>query len=443
MAPARTKPIVVRQKAKGPIDPAFGTKVRALRDARGLTQAQLAGEDFSKGFISLVETGRTRVSLRAAEILANRLGVAVSELMKAPDSPSAAKLEVALAQIQKLLADQRPQDALRSLEEIERAARSAFRARWLRLRARALGELGRHREAVTLLDEAVRILRASGDRAATARALFELAKAHAGLDEQAEALNLALQVEALITDRSIVDRSFELQVLSFLAGILVNLGDLSAADLRTERAKALAEDVTDLRTVADLYYNLAVTRQEQGDGEGALAYARRSLDAFEQLEDRAAVASTWNTLAWIYMKRSQYARSTEALVRAEREATDAHYGALLPWIAQTRAELELARGRVARSVELADQSIADPNASARCRALSTLIRAQALARTRAGDPEVIRAFDSAAVVLRPFGRRQEARAYQAKFEALSSRNRLREANAAALRTLELLRPSVH
>src|SRR5439155_3394879 len=157
----------------------------------------------------------------------------------------------------------------------------------------------------------------------------------------------------------------------------------------------------------------------------------------------ALIALPCNTLMRMNMNLSKYLRLTEALVAAQREATAAHYGALLPWIAQTRAELELARGRVARSVELADQSIADPNASARCRALSTLIRAQALARTRAGDPEVIRAFDSAAVVLRPFGRRQEARAYQAKFEALSSRNRLREANAAALRTLELLRPSVH
>ncbi len=72
---------VVHQKAKGPIDPSIGLKVRELRTARGMTQAQLAGPDFSKGFISLLETGRTRVSLRAAHIIASRLGVDVTELL--------------------------------------------------------------------------------------------------------------------------------------------------------------------------------------------------------------------------------------------------------------------------------------------------------------------------------------------------------------------------
>lgn len=72
---------VVRQKAKGPIDPAFGQRLREIRIERGMSQKELAGSDFTKGFISLLETGRTRSSLRAANILASRLGVAVADLM--------------------------------------------------------------------------------------------------------------------------------------------------------------------------------------------------------------------------------------------------------------------------------------------------------------------------------------------------------------------------
>src|ERR1044071_3816781 len=78
VSPVATKRLV-RQRAKGPIDPAIGQRMKQLRIARGLTQADLAAKDFSKGFISLVETGHTRISLRAAEVLARRLGVSVSE----------------------------------------------------------------------------------------------------------------------------------------------------------------------------------------------------------------------------------------------------------------------------------------------------------------------------------------------------------------------------
>lgn len=73
---------LVHQRAKGPIDPRTGQRVRAARERLGMTQADLAGDDFSKGFISLIETARTRMSMRAAQIIANRLGVPVSALLE-------------------------------------------------------------------------------------------------------------------------------------------------------------------------------------------------------------------------------------------------------------------------------------------------------------------------------------------------------------------------
>jgi tetratricopeptide (TPR) repeat protein/DNA-binding XRE family transcriptional regulator len=440
-AATRTRRIV-RQKAKGPVDPALGERVRAFREARGMTQAQLASTDFTKGFISLLETGRTRVSLRAAEVLSARLGVAVVDLMRVPETPGETKAEVELLRAQKELADGNPGEALKRLDDIERLARGALRPRWLRTRGRVLRALGRYRDAVTTLDEAARGFRAGSDRESLARTLFDLAHTHASLDQQAEALNLAMQVEALVNDGAVVDRSFELQLLGFLAGVLVNLGDITAADLRTERARAVAEDVTDLRTVADLYYNLAVTRQEQGDGEGALAYVRRSLDAYGKLDDQAAIASTWNTLAWIYTKREQYTRAAEALDRAEEAAASAHSERVLPWIVQSRAELALARGNLAEAIRLADASIAHPSASERCQAQSLLVRAEALGRGKAADAAVIKAFDAAADALTPFGRRLLARAYQAKFAVLAKRGRLKEATVAAARALDLQQPSI-
>ncbi len=89
---------VVRQKAKGPIDPRFGQRLRELRLAGGMTQAALAGSDFSKGFVSLVETGRARSSLRAAQIFADRLRVPLAELVDpAPASSTTLRIRGLLA----------------------------------------------------------------------------------------------------------------------------------------------------------------------------------------------------------------------------------------------------------------------------------------------------------------------------------------------------------
>lgn len=93
---------VVHQRKKGPVDPGTGRRVRAARQRLGMTQAALAGDDFSKGFISLVETGRTRMSVRAAQIIAHRLGVPASALLEEGWSPD--RVEDALSASLELLA---------------------------------------------------------------------------------------------------------------------------------------------------------------------------------------------------------------------------------------------------------------------------------------------------------------------------------------------------
>lgn len=433
---------VVRQKAKGPIDPGSGLHVRQLREARGMTQGDLAGADFTKGFISLVETGRTRMSVRSAQILATRLGVAIADLLTAAPTGDERELELELIQAEGLLARGQASEASQIGERLQRRAAGALAVRVKRLHGRALVAAGRLREGIRVLDDALRSYRAAGDRELVARTLYDLALVHAQLEQQGEALNLALQAEHLVNEGAVVDRTFELKLLSFLASTLVVLSDFGAADLRTERAKAVADDVGDPRAVANLYESLAITRQKQGDFEAALAYARRSLAAYEELESRADIGSAWNTLGWVYVSRNQLTRAAEALGRAERMATEQSNDRLMSYVLQSRAELELARGNAQQAVELAQQSIDHPHASTLCRATSLLVKAQALAKTKAGDAAVNAAFRDAIAALEPHGRRMMARAYQSLFETNIARGRSKAANEAAQKALELLAPQI-
>ena len=431
----------VRQKVKGPVDPVLGQRVRALRVARGMSQADLAGDDFTKGFISLLETGRTRMSLRAAEIFARRLGVTASDLVRTSEPSMSATLELALTRAEGELGAGRPDSAL---ELVESAAPRGVQqsGRILRLRGRALAKMGRKREALKLLDEAHRSYRSKQDAEGAARTLFDLATVHAQLEENAEALNLALQCEHAINSGQIVDRTLELRVMEFVAAVSVSLGDFNAAGLRIERAKAMAEDVSDAHTVASLYENLTITRQRQGDLEGALLYARKALEARERLQDQHAIGSAWNSIGWVYVKRRQLGRAKEALDRAADVAAATEDGRLMGYVLQSRAELELARSNADAAVRLADESIALPDASLRCKAISRLVRAEALAQTKTSDAVVSTAFRAAIEALEPHGRRLLARAYQAHFEAMSARGRLKDAAVSARRALELLQPAI-
>src|SRR6266567_9450614 len=58
-----------------------GAKIRATRLAQKMTQGQLAKPDFSVSYISAIERGQIQPSLRALEILAQRLELNAAELL--------------------------------------------------------------------------------------------------------------------------------------------------------------------------------------------------------------------------------------------------------------------------------------------------------------------------------------------------------------------------
>jgi transcriptional regulator with XRE-family HTH domain len=425
--PVRSTARRVRQKAKGPIDPALGQRIRDLRLARGLTQRQLAGSDFTPGFISLLETGLTRASLRAAEIIAGRLGVAVSELVQVPIGRDQRSLELEFLGAQRSLAAGEAESALRMAETVMQRTTGVLRTRVQRLSGQALLQLGRPREAARVLDEARRAFRSNDQVELAARTTLELARAHGALGELAEATGLALECERLLESRTVVDRTFELQVTVFLAAMFIEVGEVHSADVRAGRAMAIAEDVNDPAVTALMYAGLAITRQQQGDLEAALVAARKSLDAYERLGQEREVAEAWNTLAWLQVERKQFGRAAEALQTATKLATSTAHERLLAMLDVTAAELAIGRRQYAEAVVLTDAAAKKPGASSYARAEALFVRAQALAAQRPAVSVVRKAYDAALAAFATQPARRRAKVHQAYAAELAERNLLRDA----------------
>src|ERR1700754_109770 len=95
----------------------FGTRVRELRQAKGLTQQALVGDGISPGYVSLIESGKRTPSAAAVARIAERLGVSVDELVAEPEPTpvvsESARLEVNFARL--ALANGNPDEALRTL----------------------------------------------------------------------------------------------------------------------------------------------------------------------------------------------------------------------------------------------------------------------------------------------------------------------------------------
>src|SRR4051812_21949165 len=81
----------------------LGERLRQLRVAGGLTQSDLAGERFSKEYVSQIERGKTRPTRETIEWLAARLGVDPGFLANGVATDERGRLEGALARAEALI----------------------------------------------------------------------------------------------------------------------------------------------------------------------------------------------------------------------------------------------------------------------------------------------------------------------------------------------------
>jgi tetratricopeptide (TPR) repeat protein len=329
--------------------------------------------------------------------------------------------------------------ALEAAERAQRRGRGVEKARAQRARGRALLRLGRAQEALRAFDAAAREFRTRGVHDLAARTLLDMAFAYRDLDAPGEALRLAVQCDTALQTAQVTDRTLELQVLLFLANAFVRIGDYAAANASAERALAVANDVGEAATLADLYAGLAITRQKQGDSEAAVTYTARSLQLYEQLGRETAVAEAWNTAAWVAINRREFRRAREALDRAAALAQRTQHAELAALVLATRAELALAQGKAADASRLAEESSNHPRATPYARANAALIRARALAESRGSLAQLVSAFEAAikANAGEPQARRAEV--HEAFADALAARGQTQPAFDQSKKALALSR----
>src|SRR3954452_5905974 len=96
----------------------LGERLRQLRVAGGMTQTELAGDRFSKEYVSQIERGKTRPTPETIRWLADRLGVDAGFLANGVSANERGRVDAALARADALTEDHRYDEALGEYEKI-------------------------------------------------------------------------------------------------------------------------------------------------------------------------------------------------------------------------------------------------------------------------------------------------------------------------------------
>ena len=330
---------------------AIGSRIRAARRAAQLTQQELAGDRYTKAYISALELGQAKPSMAALDYLASRLGTTADRLLT--DSTERwSRLDADLC-----LASGRYDEAVTAyLDLADRTVDPVIRGEHLLGASEALCRLRRFGEAVGPITEAIRLLEAGGRRRDVRVARYWLANVHAELDDPEESRRLLLDLlgEAATLPE---EPDFEVRVRIALAIDETEHGSPDRARLYLEEAREQAGGL-DARRRAIYLDVLAKSRFAAGDVEGAIRAGLEALALFHATRYELEEALLENELAMSYVALGNLERADELVASALATAGRLGHHAAVGHITDTSATIRLARDDPAGALKLADRSLA-------------------------------------------------------------------------------------
>src|SRR5919201_1015749 len=347
-----------KQRAGAPAGLRLGDRLRQLRVSAGLTQTELAGDRFSKEYVSQIERGKTRPTRETIEWLAGRLGVDAGFLANGVSAEERGRVDSALARADALLEARRNDEALVEFENI----RSAVLATGMpELEVRALsGEAtvrmrrGEVREAIALLERA-RALSENSTLSDVERSdvLFRLGVARYKLNSIQTALGLFGEALKLAERSEIPSDHLRSNILAWRSRCYQRRRDLEAAREDVERALELAEGLNDRHTIADIFFTASAIADREGHWVLARSYAERAKAIYEELADRGNLGRLLNNLGGINFLLGHPDEAIGFLKDAVRIALEVGNDAEAAHAVNGIAQVHLRTGDVARAEEQA------------------------------------------------------------------------------------------
>ncbi|HEV2249179.1 MAG TPA: tetratricopeptide repeat protein [Candidatus Limnocylindria bacterium] len=331
--------------------------MRAARRDAGLSQAQLAGDELTKGFISQIESGLVRPSIRSLQHIASTLGRPLDYFIA--DEPLAATKRVTFHHLAAEAAAERLDwQAVEgeSTQGLAVATDAAERAAFLRLLASAALNQGRREEAFDRVTEGLALLDVAKQPLDVARLLYVRGLAYG------DAGQLVASTEAFETVRDIVERyevldpRLRARVAVALGTTYRRLGRTTKAIASYELALATASRANELKLAAQGFMGIAVSHFDAGDLDAAIASYERALDLFERVADTSFELHVRQSLASISFQQGHVAQARDladrTIVRAA-EVGDDHWGAVAQVV---RARVRLSEGDAAEAKRTARQA---------------------------------------------------------------------------------------
>lgn len=350
----------------------IGDRLREARQARGLSQADLAGDALSASYVSLVEAGKRHPTEPALEHLAHRLGVDVAWLRDGVDAARArqVRLDVGYAELALAGGDlERAHAAFAALldqpdldEDLDYRVRYGL--------AKAAERRGDLEEAVTQLARLAERARRRPDAAPWLDVAVSLCRVHTAAGELDRAVAHGEAALARARDAGLDGTDDYVRLACTVLNAHLERGELTLAGTLAGELMALAEGLGAPHSRGAAYWNAALVAEARGEAAQALRLVDRALALFGESDDQRNLARLRTAYAFLLLQQDAPA-AAEALAMLDGARADlvTHAGQVDVSSCDTeRARAMWLMGRVAEARELLGRVLAELGAGSRVEA---------------------------------------------------------------------------
>ncbi|HET9996859.1 MAG TPA: helix-turn-helix domain-containing protein [Nocardioides sp.] len=287
-----------------------GERVRALRTARAVAQADLAASvGVSKSYLSHIEAGRRPVSNDLLARLADALAVDVAQLETGTPADANEDLQLKLAFAEMSLRNGEWDLARQEFQAVMDRAGTLPLERFV---DEATWGLARAEEATGSLEQAILTYESLLEKPSLSPGVprttvsVRLAMAYSECGDLARAVDVGEQALAHLERlEPPEDVAVHVELISTLAGCYLERGDLTRAQILIDRALALATEAGSARARGAAAWNAAVIAQARHDAVGARLHADRALALFAELDNARFVAMLRVVSAGLLLRQAQ------------------------------------------------------------------------------------------------------------------------------------------
>lgn len=340
----------------------IGSRLKEIRQAKGLTQKELAEPYYTHAYVSRIEADLRRPSPEALEHFAQRLGLDVEELRTGRPPTLVSEMELGLREARRLVSEGKITQAEDRFSDLRK---KAHQHRLESLEARAIHGLGlceerrgRFQDAIDLYKNAQSLLQEQR-QGPVVESLAGEARCHQLLGDIRYAIHMLESALEVLEREHLNDPGSMLRIHATLIGAYFEVGLYDLAYSSAEQALRLVPNVQEPERLANMYLNAGWALNHKGRSKEAIEVLMRAEHLFEQMELKLEIGRARLARGMMLSRSGKLTRAKIELTAAYRVFADvespvdeARSRNELASILRARGSIDEAVGHLEHSIEL-------------------------------------------------------------------------------------------